>query len=57
MAQVTAGSIKALYNGEKDTPLVTSPLVQIINIKSIPASQGTRYRYLSQQLFKHLFLF
>ncbi|KAI8884645.1 putative replication factor-A protein 1 [Backusella circina FSU 941] len=44
MAQVTAGSIKALYNGEKDTPLVNSPLVQIINIKSIPATSGTRYR-------------
>ncbi|KAH8554654.1 putative replication factor-A protein 1 [Umbelopsis sp. PMI_123] len=45
MAQPTNGSIKAIYNDQKDSPLYQNPVVQVINIKKVPTSNNVnRYR-------------
>ncbi|GAB5586089.1 Replication factor A protein 1 [Umbelopsis nana] len=45
MAQPTSGSIKAIYNDQKDSPLCQNPVVQVINIKKVPTSNNVnRYR-------------
>ncbi|KAM3586834.1 Replication factor A protein 1 [Umbelopsis sp. WA50703] len=45
MAQPTSGSIKAIYNDQKDSPLCKNPVVQVINIKKVPTSNNVnRYR-------------
>ncbi|KAG2184694.1 hypothetical protein INT43_000607 [Umbelopsis isabellina] len=45
MAQPTSGSIKAIYNDQKESPLCKNPVVQVINIKKVPTSNNiNRYR-------------
>lgn len=44
-ANLTKGSIKALYNDDKQNPLYKDCVVQVINIKGVAAPTGTRYRY------------
>ncbi|KAF7726530.1 Replication factor A protein 1 [Apophysomyces ossiformis] len=40
MAQLTEGSIKALYDDNKESNLYKNPVVQIVNIKAVPASNA-----------------
>ncbi|CAO3636360.1 unnamed protein product [Mucor hiemalis] len=42
--QLTTGSIKVLYNNEKSSPLYNKPIVQVIDIKPVSVTGGTRYR-------------
>ncbi|ORZ02948.1 replication factor-A protein 1 [Syncephalastrum racemosum] len=43
-SELTKGSIKALYNDDKQNPLYKDCIVQVINIKGVLAPTGTRYR-------------
>ncbi|KAI8393889.1 putative replication factor-A protein 1 [Radiomyces spectabilis] len=44
MAQISQGAVKALYDNDTSNPVYSNPLLQVINIKAVPAPQGTRYR-------------
>ncbi|KAI8982961.1 putative replication factor-A protein 1 [Pilobolus umbonatus] len=44
MSELTQGCIKAIYDGETESPLLANPIVQVINIKAVAANGGTRYR-------------
>lgn len=43
-SDVTTGCIRVLYDDDRESPLHTNPLVQIINIKAVSVQGGTRYR-------------
>lgn len=45
MAQLTAGSIQAIYGEDKVNPLYNNPVVQVINLKAVNVQGGARYRY------------
>jgi hypothetical protein len=44
MPQLTTGSIQALYNEDKASPLHQNPTVQVINIKTVNVQGGARHR-------------
>jgi hypothetical protein len=47
MIQLTAGSIQALYNEDKNSPLHNNPTVQVINIKTVNVQGGARHRFVN----------